>query len=46
LQLEESGQTGSMVGTGMFLEKLRKEINVSHQTLRAMLLKGVVDAGF
>src|SRR6476646_11901638 len=45
LQLEESGQAGSMVGTAMFLEKLRNEINVLHQTLRAMLQKGAVNAG-
>ncbi len=45
LQLEESGQDGSMVGTAMFLEKLRNEINVLHQTLRAMLQKGAVNAG-
>jgi HPt (histidine-containing phosphotransfer) domain-containing protein len=36
-QLEESGQTGSMAGTGMLLEKLRKEIDVLLHTLRAML---------
>jgi len=45
LQLEESGQAGSMVGTAIFLEKLRNEINVLHQTLRAMLQKGAVNAG-
>jgi len=37
LQLEKSGQTGSMDGTGMLLEKLTQEINVLYQTLRAML---------
>lgn len=40
LQLEESGQTGSMGGTGMLLEKLRNEINVLHKMLRAMLQNG------
>lgn len=40
LQLEESGQTSSMDGTGMLLEKLKKEINVLQQTLRAMLQSG------
>jgi HPt (histidine-containing phosphotransfer) domain-containing protein len=39
-QLEERGQTGSMDGTGMLLEKLRQEINVLHQTLSAMLQNG------
>jgi HPt (histidine-containing phosphotransfer) domain-containing protein len=37
LQLEDSGQTGSMDGTGMLLEKLTQEIDVLYQTLRAML---------
>ena len=37
LQLEKSGQTGSMDGTGMLLEKLTQEINVLYQALRAML---------
>lgn len=40
LQLEESGQAGSMAGTGVLLEKLRQEIDVLHQTLRAMLQGG------
>ena len=37
LQLEESGQTGSLDGTGMLLKKLTQEINVLYQTLHAML---------
>ena len=41
-QLEESGQTGSMAGTGMLLEQLRKEIDALQQTLRAMLQNGPV----
>ena len=37
LQLEESGQTGSMEGTGLLLEKLTQEVNVLDQKLRSML---------
>ncbi|MGC2741882.1 MAG: Hpt domain-containing protein [Candidatus Angelobacter sp.] len=39
-QLEERGHSGSMAGAGMLLEKLRKEIDALHQTLRAMLQNG------
>jgi HPt (histidine-containing phosphotransfer) domain-containing protein len=41
-QLEESGQTGSMAGSGMLLEKLRKEIDALQQRLRAMLQNGPI----
>ena len=37
LQLEKSGQTGSMDGTGILLEKLIQEVHVLDQTLRSML---------
>jgi HPt (histidine-containing phosphotransfer) domain-containing protein len=37
LQLEESGQSGSMDGTGMLLEELTHKINVIDQELRSML---------
>jgi len=37
LQLEKSGQTGSMDGTGILLEKLTQEVHVLDQTLRSML---------
>ena len=37
LQLEESGQTGSMEGTGLLLEKLTQEVNVLDKKLRSML---------
>jgi HPt (histidine-containing phosphotransfer) domain-containing protein len=37
LQLEKSGQTGSMDGTGILLEKLTLEVHVLDQTLRSML---------
>lgn len=40
LQLEESGQAGSMAGTQILLEKLRREIDALQQTLRAMLQYG------
>lgn len=41
-QLEESGRAGSMAGTGMLLEKLRKEIDALQQRLRAMLRNGPI----
>ena len=41
LQLEKNGQTGSMDENGMLLKKLKKEINVLQQTLRAMLQNGL-----
>jgi HPt (histidine-containing phosphotransfer) domain-containing protein len=37
LQLENNGQAGSMAESGMLLKKLKKEICVLQQTLRAML---------
>jgi hypothetical protein len=37
LQLEESGQAGSMEGTGLLLEKLTQEVNVLDKKLRSML---------
>lgn len=37
LQLEESGQTGSMEGTGLLLEKLIQEVNVLDHELRSIL---------
>lgn len=40
LQLEESGQAGSLAGTQVLLEKLRREIVALQQTLRAMLQHG------
>jgi HPt (histidine-containing phosphotransfer) domain-containing protein len=40
LQLENNAQTGLMRESGMLLEKLKKEINVLQQTLRAMLQNG------
>ncbi|HEY4677761.1 MAG TPA: Hpt domain-containing protein [Candidatus Angelobacter sp.] len=41
LRLEKDGQAGSMAESGMLLENLKKEINVLHQTLRAMLQNGL-----
>jgi HPt (histidine-containing phosphotransfer) domain-containing protein len=40
LRLEKNAQAGSMADSGMLLEKLRSEINVLQQTLRAMLQNG------
>jgi HPt (histidine-containing phosphotransfer) domain-containing protein len=40
LELEKNGQAGSMAESEMLLENLKKEINVLHQTLRAMLQNG------
>lgn len=40
LQLEKNAQAGSMGESGMLLEKLKKEISVLQQTLRAMLQNG------
>jgi len=40
LQLEESAQANSMAGSQILLEKLRREIDVLQQTLRAMLQNG------
>jgi hypothetical protein len=37
LQLEQSGQTGSMEGTGVLLEKLTQEVNVLDEVLRSIL---------
>lgn len=37
LQLEESGQAGSMEGTDVLLEKLTQEVNVLDKKLRSML---------
>jgi HPt (histidine-containing phosphotransfer) domain-containing protein len=40
LQLEKNAQAGFMGESGMLLEKLKKEISVLQQTLRAMLQNG------
>lgn len=37
LQLEKTGQAGALAESGMLLEKLEKQIDALHQTLRAML---------
>jgi len=40
LQLEKNAQAGLVGESAMLLEKLKKEINVLQQTLRAMLQNG------